>query len=97
MLMLVALVVAIVMAYRLWSEIKEDDEPASPLDLLSEFEEARAAGELDDEEFQRVRASLRKPGIEGAMEAARGKPPASPEGPAQPPADEGRLPDSPSA
>jgi hypothetical protein len=35
------------------------EEPDSPGDLLASFEQAHAAGELDDEEFERVRARLK--------------------------------------
>jgi uncharacterized membrane protein len=54
----VLLVVALVKAYRMWEEIHDVEEPDSPIDLLETFEEAHAAGELDDEEFERVRRRL---------------------------------------
>jgi hypothetical protein len=54
----VLLVVALVKAYRMWEEIHDVEEPDSPTDLLETFEEAHAAGELDDEEFERVRRRL---------------------------------------
>ena len=42
----------------MWEEIHDVEEPDSPTDLLESFEEAHAAGELDDEEFERVRRRL---------------------------------------
>ena len=45
----------------MWEEIHDVEEPDSPDDLLETFEEAHAAGELDDEEFARVRRRLASP------------------------------------
>jgi len=59
-LLTVALLGGLVMAYRLIVEAKEDLEPDSASDLLDEFEEAHAAGEIDEEELRRVRASLER-------------------------------------
>jgi uncharacterized membrane protein len=59
--LVVLLVVALVKAYRVWEEIHDVEEPDSPADLLESFEEAHAAGELDDEEFERVRQRLKEP------------------------------------
>lgn len=50
-----ALIVAGVLAYRVYSEVNEDVAPASPDELLAAFEKARFEGELDEEEFERVR------------------------------------------
>jgi hypothetical protein len=47
-----------VIAHRAWSEAHEDVEPVSPGELLATFEQLRAAGEIDDQEFQRVRDRL---------------------------------------
>ncbi|MFI5461452.1 MAG: hypothetical protein ACHRXM_39125 [Isosphaerales bacterium] len=58
-LLAVLLVVALVKAYRVWGEIHDVEEPDSPGDLLASFERAHAAGELDDEEFERVRDRLK--------------------------------------
>ncbi len=52
---LVATVVMIVVAYRAWAEAHEDVEPVSASELLASFEQARADGELDEEEYRRVR------------------------------------------
>ncbi len=51
----VALIVAAILAYRVYGEVNEDVEPASPEELLEAFEQARSEGELDDEEYQRVK------------------------------------------
>jgi len=54
----VLMVVALVKAYQMWEELHDVEEPDSPADLLESFEEAHSAGELDDEEFERVRRRL---------------------------------------
>src|SRR3954452_17992926 len=60
LLVVAAVAVALLMAYRLWRELHEDDEPASTYARLSEFEEAHAAGELDEDELRGVREALRR-------------------------------------
>jgi hypothetical protein len=57
-ILVVLMVVALVKAYRMWEELHDVEEPDSPTELLESFEEAHAAGELDDEEFERVRRRL---------------------------------------
>lgn len=57
---LLALAIAIVVAYRVWSEVNEEIEPATPEELLASFERARAEGELDEEEYDRVRRNIEK-------------------------------------
>ena len=57
-LLLVLMLAVLVRAYREWQEIHEDLEPASPEELLQSFEQAHAAGELDEQELQRIRARL---------------------------------------
>jgi hypothetical protein len=52
------MVIALVKAYRVWEEIRDVEEPDSPADLLESFEQARAEGELNDEEMERVRQRL---------------------------------------
>lgn len=59
---LLSLLIVGTVAYRAWHEAHEDIEPVSPEDLLASFEEARAAGELDDEEYERVRQRIREGG-----------------------------------
>jgi hypothetical protein len=73
-LLTAALLVAVTMAYRLWQETHEDDEPVSDHEILSEFEEAHAAGELDEAELLRVRELLARPRDPGAGETERGVP-----------------------
>jgi uncharacterized membrane protein len=58
---LVSLVIAGVVAYRIWREVNEDVEPATMEELLASFEQARYAGDLDDEEYARVRRQIEKP------------------------------------
>jgi uncharacterized membrane protein len=60
-ILVVLVVVALVKAFQMWEEIHDVEEPDSPTDLLESFEEAHAAGELDDEEFERVRRRLASP------------------------------------
>ncbi len=57
-LLIVMIVIAAVKAYRVWEEVHDVEEPDSPADLLEAFEEARAAGEIDDAELERVRERL---------------------------------------
>jgi hypothetical protein len=64
-ILVVLLVVALVKAYQMWEEIHDVPEPDSPTDLLASFEEAHAAGELDDLEFERVKRRLVGPTIGG--------------------------------
>jgi hypothetical protein len=55
----ILLLVGIRVLARLMEEAEEeDDDPETPEDMLAEFEQAHAAGELNDEEYQRVRALL---------------------------------------
>jgi uncharacterized membrane protein len=70
-ILLVLVALASVQAYRMWEEIHDVEEPDSPDDLLETFEEAHALGELDDEEFARVRRRLASPSAdEGKMPPA---------------------------
>jgi uncharacterized membrane protein len=59
--LVVLMLVAGIKAYRMWEELQDVAEPDSPADLLETFEEAHAAGELDDQEFERVRRRLASP------------------------------------
>jgi len=54
------LLVILIKAYRVWEEIHDVDEPPSPAELLASFEQAHAAGEMDDQELERVRERLRR-------------------------------------
>ena len=73
-LLLVAVVVAVVKARGVWAELNEVIEPDQPQDLLRSFEEAHAAGEIDDQELARVKARLAGGSTEGPSPPA----PASP-------------------
>ncbi|HMF37932.1 MAG TPA: hypothetical protein VKF17_14900, partial [Isosphaeraceae bacterium] len=57
---LVALAIAGVIAYRVWHEVNEEIEPATPEELLACFEQARSEGELDDDEYARVRREIER-------------------------------------
>ena len=50
-----ALIFAGILVYRVHGEVNEDVDPATPGELLAAFEKARREGELDEEEFERVR------------------------------------------
>jgi len=77
-LLIVVLVALLAHAYRVWVEIHDVEESASPSELLESFEEAHAAGELDDQELARVRRLL-----EEADRQAPGPPRPSDRGKAQ--------------
>jgi hypothetical protein len=57
---LVAVAVAAIVAYRAWQEAHEDVEPATPEELLAAFDEARASGELEQEEYERIRERIER-------------------------------------
>ncbi len=57
-ILVVLMVIALVKAFRMWEEIHEVEQPDSPIDLLEAFEDAHAAGQLDDKEFEQVRRRL---------------------------------------
>jgi hypothetical protein len=52
------MLIAGIKAYRMWEELHDVADPDLPTDLLETFQEAHAAGELDDHEFERVRQRL---------------------------------------
>jgi hypothetical protein len=54
----VVLAALLVKAVRVWQEIHDVEEPATPSELLATLEEAHASGELDDAEIARVREQL---------------------------------------
>jgi hypothetical protein len=56
--LLVAMFWGAVLAYRSWEEAHEDLDPATRDELLDVFEQARADGELDEDELARVRSRL---------------------------------------
>ena len=59
----IALFVAAIIGFRAWQEAHEDVKPASPEELLASFEEARSRGELDEEEYARVRERIEGPAL----------------------------------
>ena len=69
-ILVVLMLIALVKAYQVWEEIHDVEEPDSPIDLLEAFEEAHAAGELDDEEFERVRRRLAGPATDQDNQSA---------------------------
>ncbi len=58
-LLVCALIAAAITAYRLWFDLNDVEDPDRPEDLLEAFKEARAAGELDEQEFEKVRRQLK--------------------------------------
>lgn len=57
-LFVVILAVLLAKAVRVWQEIHEVEEPATPTELLASLEDAHAAGDLDDDEIAKVRQRL---------------------------------------
>jgi hypothetical protein len=57
-LFVVLLAVLLTKAVRVWQEIHEVEEPATPGELLASLEDAHAAGDLDADEIARVRQQL---------------------------------------
>jgi len=56
--LVVAMGVAAVWAYRSWEEAHEELDPATKDELLEAFRQARLEGELDDQEFARIRSRI---------------------------------------
>jgi uncharacterized membrane protein len=59
-LVVLSLVVTSILAYRVWGEMHEDIEPATSDELMEPFDGARAAGELDAEEYARLRQRIQQ-------------------------------------
>lgn len=57
-LLTLAMIVGIPIAYRAWAEAHEEDDPVTEEDVLAGIEEAYADGELDEVEFRRARALI---------------------------------------
>jgi uncharacterized membrane protein len=78
---LLVLAVAFYWAYQMWSEVNEEVDPATADELMASFDQARAAGELNDEEYAEVRRRIEQPGSAGPRTGfpetgkARPKPP----------------------
>lgn len=85
-LLLVALLVGLSKAYRLWQDMNDDDEPATDHERLSELEEAHFAGELDADELRRVRELLSRSNAGKIAEPPKRRPPVAPEAPPSTPA-----------
>lgn len=49
---------ASILAYRMWAEMHEDIESATADELLAPFNQARAAGEINHEEYARLRQHI---------------------------------------
>jgi hypothetical protein len=95
-LLSVALVVGLVWAYRVVRDVRgeSEEETDSPEDLLTPLAEAFAAGQMSEEEYQRIRASLaRGAGVDPRFLVGRGPKP-RPTSPPEPVPDE--APPSPS-
>lgn len=78
-LLSVALVVGLIMARRIWEETHEECEPASEFELLSDLENAHAAGELNEAELLKVRELIRQPRLANAPANEQKPPRSSPE------------------
>jgi uncharacterized membrane protein len=80
---LLSLAVAFYWAYQMWSEVNEEVDPATADELMVSFDQARAAGELDEEEYAKVRKRIEQTGSAGpradspSSGKARPKPPKS--------------------
>lgn len=53
-----AIVIGVPVAHRLWREVHEEEEPARPSDLLTDFEQAYDEGKMNEAEFRRIREKL---------------------------------------
>ncbi len=60
-LFVIVLTALLIKAVRVWQEIHDIEEPATPSELLASLEEAHAAGELSSAEIARVREQLANP------------------------------------
>jgi hypothetical protein len=47
-----------ILAYRSWEEATEEFDPATKDELLETFRQAKLEGELDEQEFERVRRRI---------------------------------------
>jgi uncharacterized membrane protein len=57
---ILALVVSSILGYRAWQEAHEDTAPATSEELMASFEEARARGEIDEEEYAKIRERIER-------------------------------------
>ncbi len=63
---LLVLAVAFYWSYQVWMEMNEEVDPATTDELMASFDQARAAGELDDEEYAKVRKRIEHTGSAGS-------------------------------
>jgi hypothetical protein len=61
MLLILAMVIGIPIAYRAWREAHEEDEPVTDDDVLSDIERAYFAGEINEAEYRRVCELMGRP------------------------------------
>ena len=54
----VALLIGVPLAYRLWRETHQEEDPTRDSEMLSDFEQAYAEGKMDEAEFRRIRDLL---------------------------------------
>ena len=76
--LVVAMGVGAVWAYRSWEEAHEEIAPATRDELMEAFQQARLEGELDDQEFARIRSRIETDSTAG--ESGRGRPRQGPRG-----------------
>jgi uncharacterized membrane protein len=83
---LLVLALAFYWAYQMWKEVNEEVDPATTDELMASFDQARAAGELDDEEYAKIRKRIEQTGSAEPRtgipntDKARPKPPGPPDG-----------------
>jgi hypothetical protein len=75
-LFVIVLTALLIKAIRVWQEIHDIEEPATPSEVLASLEEAHAAGELSSAEIARVREQLANP-EPNPFAHDHGKPPTS--------------------
>jgi len=59
---LLVLALALYWAYQIWTEVNEEVDPATADELMASFDQARAAGDLDEEEYAKVRSRIEQAG-----------------------------------
>lgn len=58
LLLTVALLIGVPMAYKVWRDLHADEEPALGSELFSDLERAYAEGKMTEAEFRRIREKL---------------------------------------
>jgi uncharacterized membrane protein len=64
---LLVLLLACYWAYEMWQEVNEEVDPATADELMASFDQARIAGELDEEEYAKVRKRIEEAEQAGAQ------------------------------